>query len=147
MIRLNLIYGAFLNSKPMAFIISLLISWISGTEILLVAVFLFVGFDLATGIGKVIKKEGIRKITSKGIRRTVEKIIGFSIAIILANILDQLFFKNLGYICLLNFTGAIILISEFISIMENLSVITGNTIFSQIKKVVSNIFKNKIKIS
>lgn len=87
---------------------------------------IFVMFDLISGI-MAAKRRG-ELLQSKKLRRTINKLIWYFSAILLANGLDV---GILGFIALYlaNFTTAIICGVELYSILENAYSITGNRVF------------------
>lgn len=130
---------------PSAYVISLLGSYFVGAQELIFVMTLFVISDLITGIWKVIKYKGFRQITAQGIQRTIEKLFGYSMMIVLGLIFDKAIIEASWFSMMKIFTGLIVL-AEFKSITENLTMITENrvftTIFTQVNKLIN---QNKSK--
>ena len=122
--------GIFLM-RPVAYVASLCLGYLSDSTELLIVMTIFVIIDLITGIWKVIKTQGWSHVTSMGIRRTIEKFIGYSMIIILGMIIDRSILQ-LDWFSMIKIFSGLIVLAEFKSITENLTVITENKIFAAI---------------
>lgn len=129
--------------RPVAYVTSLFISWLSDSVELLIVMTIFVLLDLITGVWKVIKTQGFSHVTSIGIRRTIEKFIGYSFIIVLGLIIDKSIIELNWFSMIKIFTGLIVL-AEFKSITENLTIITENKIFEKIFDFANKLFTKKI---
>lgn len=104
-------------------------------QILPIAQFLAVGIvlvccDWVTGVWAAWKRK--ETITSKGLRRTVEKVVMYSLAICLVLIVETVFF---GTHFLVGAASLYISLVELFSNLENISSITGNNLVGAIKMV------------
>jgi len=96
----------------------------------LLAVSLLVFVDLLTGT-KAARKKG-HKIHSKGLRRSISKIIDYFLAILLSEIMSRVFFQGLPITYL---TATFIGLIEFKSNLENIGVTSGADIWNRVKFV------------
>jgi phage-related holin len=94
---------------------------------------LLVFTDTATGIWKA--KTRKEPITSAGMRRTIIKIIAYFLAIILSEMVKNIWIKEVD---LAYYVSAYIAITELKSNLENLSVITGLDFWAVIKNFVQD---------
>lgn len=131
--------------KPAAYFVSLLSTWLVQSAELLFVMTVFVLIDLFTGVWKSLKMHGLRSITSRGLRRTVEKFTGYSFIIVLGLILDKSIL-NIEWFSLIKIFSGLIMLSEFKSITENLAVITENKVFTTIYEYANKIFTKKIDV-
>lgn len=158
--KTNFIYVSLLNFKiwlvalclqigPIhTFITKYLFSDIGFLKWLILVMFL----DLLTGIAKVIKKEGLRGVTSKGLRDTVSKCIQYGAFVIITHILthfeinDQVQVKNAGWLSELAYEFIILI--EIKSVYENIVALNEKFDFvpSVIKKVLGSL-PDKYKIT
>lgn len=86
----------------------------------LMAVSMLVVVDLITGVWASMKRN--EKITSNGIRRTISKTVAYMMAIICSFIMEQQFLKGIPVV---QVVSGLIAITEFKSLLENLTSITG----------------------
>lgn len=124
----------------MAYVFSFLFSMLIEEKAIIVATVMFIFVDLLTGLWKALKLK--EKITSKALRRTIEKLISYLLVIMLAKILDKTII-NIEAISLHTIVAGLIFLVEFKSVTENMGIITGNKIFSEIYSTVSQIIKRK----
>ena len=94
--------------------------------------------DLVTGIWRSVCAGGYKTITSRKLKRTVVKIAAYVLAILSTFILEKELLGS-GITVTKIVTGMICLV-ELASIMENLSFITGNSVFIRI----FDLFKTKL---
>lgn len=87
--------------------------------------------DLFTGVWAAIKRD--ENITSNGFRRTVSKVIAYQLAIITSFIIDKYFAVGFG-IEVVKIVAGLVAMTEFKSIMENISSITKLDLWKQILK-------------
>jgi len=140
----NKIFYSVFSVKFFSYIFSLVMGWVFNSQDLLIAMFIFVIADLLTGVWKAIKLKGFKSLTASGIRRTVEKLIGYSVIIILSNIIDEVIIKDIEWFSLIIITTGLIILAEFKSIAENLSAITENKIFINIYEYTKKLFSKRI---
>jgi len=122
---------------------SIILGWI-GVNLMPVASFLAVGIvlvicDWITGLTAA-KKRG-DKITSRGLYRTVEKIVFYSMAIVLVLIVEK---SMLGTDWLVYLVSSYIALVELYSNLENISVITGTNILEVVKTAITSYVKGKL---
>lgn len=86
----------------------------------MLAVSFLVLIDLITGLWASHKRN--EKITSNGIRRTVSKTLAYQLAVICSFVMEQQF---LGGIPIVKVVAGLIASTEFKSVLENISSITG----------------------
>jgi hypothetical protein len=84
-------------------------------------------FDLITGIWAAYKRG--EKITSNGIRRTVSKSLAYQMAVISSFIMESQFLEGLPII---KVVAGLIAATEFKSLMENITSITGLDFIAEI---------------
>lgn len=108
----------------------------SGPFILMVTVLTFA--DLYTGT-RAAKKRG-EKIVSSGLRRTIEKLFLYSLAILTAEGMKVVF---LPMVPMTYITAFAICITEFKSNIENIEAVTGVQIWTFLKDKISLISKSK----
>lgn len=103
-------------------------------SLLAVGIFLVV-CDWVTGVWSAIKRN--EKITSKGLRRTVEKIVMYSLSIIIVLAVEIVFFNSHVLV-----VGVALYISlvELFSNLENISSITGTNILAVVKDAIMDKF-------
>lgn len=130
-------------ANPLAYALSLILSYLVQSAELLFVMTIFVLIDLITGIWKAVKNNGWKCVTSLGIRRTIEKFIGYSLIIVLGLIIDKSI-VNLEWFSLIKIFTGLIVFAEFKSITENLTIVTENKIFAKIFEVANKIFTKKI---
>lgn len=94
--------------------------------------------DLVTGI-KAARRQR-HKITSTGLKRTTEKLLVYFIAMLAAEGMSYVFMPQMPVAYLVAFTIAV---TEFKSILENVEVVTGVSIWQAIKDKVLNSQKPK----
>lgn len=97
----------------------------------LVFVVILVFADLYTGL-RAAKHKG-NKIHSKGLKRTIEKIVLYYVAILLSEGMEHVFFEH--YIPLTYTTTFAICLVEFKSNIENIEIITKVNVWNSIKKM------------
>jgi hypothetical protein len=96
-------------------------------------------FDLFSGIGKAIKLK--EKITAAKLRLSIIKFVYYSVGIIAAYQIDKLMIDSL---LLTKIISGYITLTEFKSLMENISILTGRDIWIAVKDQIVAIFKSKI---
>lgn len=102
----------------------------------LLATLILVVADLITGIQASIRQK--KKIESAGLRRTIIKAVYYFMAILLAQLMQEVYFSKIPLVYI---TSAFIAITEFKSNLENISIITG----TPLGKAIMNWLFNKIK--
>ena len=108
----------------------------------LITIYILLFIDLITGIySKVfINKE---RLTSKRLKDTVLKFIGYSLAVYIGFQVDITWFADKSLV-LAKIVAGYIMLTEFQSAIENLSIITGIDLWLMIKAKASAFFKTKI---
>lgn len=108
----------------------------------LITTYILLVIDLITGVySKVfIMKEAF---TSKRLRDTILKFIGYSVAIYIGFQVDITYLSDKSLV-LARIVAGFITLTEFQSAMENLSIITGVDLWLMIKDKVNDFFKNKV---
>jgi len=101
----------------------------------LMLVAILVGADFCTGIYAAWKRK--EKIVAAGFRRTIEKVVWYSLAIILSHGMDYVFnFDQLVYA-----VAIFICLTEFKGNLENISEITGIGIVSAVRDLITKRLK------
>ncbi len=124
-------------------LLSIIISWI-GVNLMPVASFIAVGIVLVTCdwiTGVTAARMQKVKITSRGLFRSVQKIVFYSLAIVLVLIVEK---SMLGTDWLVYLVSSYIAMVELYSNLENISVITGTNIIGVVKNAIGEYLKNKI---
>lgn len=93
---------------------------------------LLVTSDWVTGIWAAYKRR--EKITSKGLRRTVEKILMYSLAIFITMVVEVAFFSSHYVVAAVSLYICLV---ELYSNLENISTITSTNIIGVVKDVVA----------
>jgi len=100
------------------------ITWVSvflaPIKPLMIAIGVLIAIDLILGIWAAIKSG--EKITSRGISRTIAKIIAYNLAIISSHIMESYFAQGIPIVKIIS---GLIAITEFKSILENTTRMTG----------------------
>lgn len=99
--------------------------------IITVGVLVFI--DLITGIWAAKKRK--EPITSKGLRRTISKLVVFEAAILLAFLTEKYLTSELVPMC--KIATAFIGLIEYTSVLENLNEINGKPIFKKLIDLIS----------
>lgn len=117
----------------------MLLAYFSPVKEIIHAVLALFMIDFLTGLWKsrVVK----RRITSHRLRKSVYKMVSYVVAIISAHVLNQSLLD--GSLHLPQIIAGYIGVTELISILENLSEITGKDLMHQLALKVSELFKNK----
>jgi phage-related holin len=103
------------------------------------AVLIMVMIDLVTGVWAASTRS--EAICSNGFRRTVRKLIGYTILIIAGHIVDVTLLS--GGLNLASIFAAYIGLTELQSIRENIACITGNDVLQEIWQVLKDKIKSK----
>ncbi|MDD3815983.1 MAG: phage holin family protein [Desulfocapsaceae bacterium] len=136
------------DSKPADVFVGLCIAVFVNIQALFYGVVLSVLLNVISGIWKyaIINKHLV--ITARGLKRTIEKIGGYGIALATFGILDVLIIQitNQGFIFTISMIVAgMIILYEGKSITDNLKEITGMNLFSLLYDSARNTFKNRIE--
>lgn len=123
--------------KALAFIII----YITPIHSILITVYLLLAFDLFSGIGKSIKLK--EKITAAKLRLSIIKFVYYSVGIIAAYQIDKVMIAP-DSLLLTKIISGYITLTEFKSLMENISILTGRDIWIAVKDQIIAIFKSKI---
>lgn len=110
----------------------------------LYCVYILLFIDLFTGIYKSLKTSV--PITSKRLRDTIVKYVFYSVAIYVGFEIDVKILKTVNDFYLSRLIGGTIALTEFYSVLENISVITGTDILSIIRDKVSQYINGKLKL-
>lgn len=117
----------------------MLLAYFSPVKVIIHGVLALFIIDLLTGIWK--SRMVKRRITSHRLRKSVFKLASYIVAIISAHVLNHSILG--GGLKLPEIIAAYIGVTEIISILENLSEITGKDLMHQLATKVSEIFKEK----
>jgi len=113
-------------------IISKVIGWsaifLAPVHSIMLAITFLVGMDLITGLLAAHKRG--EKLSSNGIRRTITKTLAYMSAIIASHVMSIYFLD--GIIDPVKIVSGLIAVTEFQSLMENLSSITGVDLWKQL---------------
>ncbi|WP_316817276.1 phage holin family protein [Pedobacter nyackensis] len=123
--------------KALAFIII----YITPIHSILITVYLLLAFDLFSGVGKAIKLK--EKITAAKLRLSIIKFVYYSVGIIAAYQIDKVMIAP-DSLLLTKIISGYITLTEFKSLMENISILTGRDIWIAVKDQVIALFKAKI---
>lgn len=107
-----------------------LVAFLAPIHTFMIAVGVLITFDLISGIWRAIKKG--ERVTSKGFRRTITKMVAYQAAVITAFLLESVFIGDL--IPVVRIVSGFIAITECKSIYENLSIISGLDFWTLIKE-------------
>lgn len=107
---------------------------------ILTVVCCFIAVDLVTGIWASMVRDV--KITSAGLRRGVAKAICYFLFILLAHAARESLSMDWDIV---KFAGGYLMATEGISVLENMSIITGNNVFIEILSVVKSWKKKVLK--
>lgn len=132
-----------LSSSPVVYILSFFMSLLVQEKALFLTMIVFVFVDLITGIWKAFKIKD--KITSKALRRTIEKLLTYFLVILLAKLFDE-HVLQIKVVELHTIVAGIIFLVEFKSVTENMAEITGNKVFTKIYDVVEKLFDKTKKV-
>lgn len=128
----------FINSEFWSGFLSAAIGWASSflipTTPFLGIMFFLVFADFVTGTRAAVSRG--EKLTSKGFRRTVEKILLYFIAILASEGMRRVFMPAVPITYM---TSLAIAVTEFKSNIENVESVTGVKIWATIREVVSRI--------
>jgi hypothetical protein len=119
------------------------IAYVAPAHDMLVAMGVLIFIDLATGIYKTIRTEGMRNITAAGLRKTADKMVLYPLGIVAAYILEINWMPELP---VMRISTAWFAITEVKSVLENAGSILGidawAAIWPRIKAYFDNIGKN-----
>ena len=121
--------------------LAFLLIYITPIHSILITVYLLLGLDLFSGISKSIKVG--ERITAAKLRLSVIKFVYYSVGIIAAYQIDKVMI-GADSLLLTKIISGYISMTEFKSLIENISIITGKDIWINIKDQVIELFKNKI---
>jgi hypothetical protein len=118
------------------------IAFLAPIHPMLYTIYILLVFDLISGITKAIKTKD--PVTSKRMRDTIIKFVFYSIAVYIAFQVDITLFSAAA-LYLSKLVGGYIILIEFQSNIENISVITGVNLWMMIKDNVMAFFQTKLK--
>jgi len=107
-------------------------------------IFTLLGLDFVTGIAK--SKKLNEPITSKRMRDTTIKFVWYSVAVLAAFFIENTFFPGAS-LYLTKLIGGYITLTEFKSLLENVSVLTGIDLWTLVQAKVTDYFNTKLKIN
>lgn len=119
-----------------------IIIYISPIHSILITVYLLLSFDLVSGIGKALKIG--ERITAAKLRLSIIKFVYYSLGIIAAYQIDKTMIAA-DSLLLTKIISGYISFTEFKSLIENISILTGRDIWIAVKDQVLEIFKSKVK--
>jgi len=130
-------------SGQITVILSAFLSIFAPVTTLAIVVFLFILVDFIFGVivSYKVKKQGIN---SKKVYRTIWKLVGAEVCIILAYVLDTHVLSFTPRLHLPNIFTGIICGAEFWSILTNLAILSDHPIFRVIKKYAKTEIESKI---
>lgn len=138
MIYLDLLKQAFSYlMKGIAFVLI----YITPIHSILITVYLLLAFDLFSGVGKAIKLKEM--ITASKLRLSIIKFVYYSLAIIAAYQIDKTMI-GADSLLLTKIISGYISFTEFKSLIENISILTGRDIWIVVKDQVLTLFKTKL---
>jgi len=135
------------QTRPFEVFAGLCLAIFMNVQALFYGVLLAVIFNTLSGIWKYAIINGRFKLTAWGLKRTIEKIGGYGIALATFGILDVLIIQisNSQFIVTISMIVAgIIILYEGRSITDNLKEITGMNVFSLIYEGVNNAVKRRV---
>lgn len=113
------------------------LSLIAPVQPFLMAIWILVAADIATGIWAA-RSQGVR-ITSQAMGKTVPKIMLYPLAILISQLMVGTFFANTPVIESLTYMVALFICSvEFQSNIENIGKVTGIDIWKQVRAYIQN---------
>lgn len=121
--------------------IAFIIIYITPIHSILITVYLLLAFDLFSGLGKALKLR--EKITAAKLRLSIIKFVYYSVGIIAAYQIDNVMIAP-DSLLLTKIISGYITLTEFKSLMENISILTGRDIWIAVKDQVIAIFKSRI---
>ncbi len=135
------------ENDPITVFVGLCCAIFFNIQALFYGVILAVILNSLSGIWKSSIRTGHFNITARGLRRTIEKVGGYGIAIVTFGILDVLVIQisNQEFIITISMVVAgMIILYEGLSISRNLKEITGMNLFMSIYDAVQNAFRRRI---
>lgn len=136
------------DTKPVDVFAGLCIAVFINIQALFYGVVLAVLLNVISGIWKYAIDNGHFAITARGLKRTIEKIGGYGIALATFGILDVLIMQisNQEFLFTISMIIAgMIILYEGKSITDNLKEITGMNLFSLLNDAAQNAFKKRIE--
>jgi hypothetical protein len=119
-----------------------LLSYIAPVQSFLIAVAVLVCADVVTGVWAS-HKSG-EAITSRRASRTVSKLVGYPLAILLSHLMATTFFANVPVLDGVTYAVALFIAAvEFKSNLENISAITGIDLWAQVSDFINSKLKTK----
>ena len=115
-------------------------AYLSPIQAIFFAVWFLLFVDLLTGVWKSIKNG--KRLTSSGLRSTVEKVFFYSLSIVVLWVVDKTFFNSC--IHLPEIIGGYVALTEVISIFENIAEITGQDFYLKVQNLIKETITNKL---
>lgn len=131
----------FEETRPAEVLMGLLLAVFCNIQALFYGVVFAVLLNVVSGVWRSSNEAGRFRITAKGLKRTVEKIGGYGIALAAFGLLDVLIIQitNQRFIFTVSMIIAgIIILYEAKSITENLAEITGQNLFKELYEAARN---------
>jgi len=114
--------------------------FIAPVKPLMVAIGTLIIIDLVLGVWAAVKKK--EKITSRGLSRTITKLVTYQLAIISSLIMESYFAAGIPIVKIIS---GLIAITEFKSILENTTRLTGINFWEiMMKRIIRSVPKKKI---
>ena len=135
------------ENNPIAVFSGLLIAVFCSIQALFYGVVLAVMLNTLSGIWKTAIRRNRFIITARGLKRTIEKIGGYGIALATFGLLDVLIMNisNQHFIFTVSMVVAgMIILYEGKSIMDNMKEITGMNLFDMIYETAQSVFKRRV---
>lgn len=137
----------FNENNPVAVFSGLCIAVFFSIQALFYGVVLAVLLNVFSGIWKTAIRKGYLVITARGLRRTIEKVGGYGLALATFGLLDVLIIQisNQQFLITISMIIAgMIILYEGKSIMENMREITGMNLFDLIYETAQDVFKRRV---
>jgi len=129
-------------AKVGSVILGFVLSYIAPVQSFLIAVAVLVCADVVTGVWAS-KKRG-EALTSARASRTISKLVGYPMAILLSHLMATTFFKDVPVLDGVTYAVALFIAAvEFKSNLENISSITGIDLWAQVSQFINNRIKPK----
>jgi hypothetical protein len=135
------------KTRPGEVLMGLLLAIFINIQVLFYGVVLAVLLNVISGIWKTTIEAGHLKITAKGLKRTIEKVGGYGIALAAFGLLDVLIIQitNQRFIFTVSMIiSGIIILYEAKSITENLASITGLNLFKDLYEAARNAIGKRV---
>lgn len=131
----------FSKSSLMTQFFVMIIAYFTPVREIIHVMLIFLAIDTISGIWASLKAR--EKFESKKLRKTINKFLWYTIAVMLAWMMERTFSLNWTY--LTNIIGGFICFVELKSIFENITRITDEPVFLKLSKIIKRIGTKHIK--